>query len=70
MYIPIEIQKHILSYLGYSYIQEHKKGRCICYTQKNKRCKNIVNYTKCLYCNIHNKDMPMIFIYLKNYNKE
>lgn len=33
-----------------------KKGKCICKTNKGKRCKKIVNYSKNLVCPIHQKD--------------
>ena len=52
MYIPIEIQREILSYAGY-YFPKKNKGRCLCFTKLNRRCKNKLNYSKRLFCNIH-----------------
>ena len=54
MYIPVEIQREILLYAGY-YFPKSKvnKGRCLCKTKLNKRCKKRIDYSKKLFCNIH-----------------
>ena len=65
MYIPVEIQREILSYAGYYFPQsKSNKGRCFCKTKFNKRCKKRVDYTKKLFCNIHysNNFMESILI--------
>ena len=51
MNIPVEIQREILSYAGF-YFPKSKanKGRCLCYTKLNKRCKNRLNYYKRIFC--------------------
>lgn len=56
MYIPIELQKHVLSFLygDNTPIITCKKGRCICYTQNQTRCKKKVQYLKTLTCCRHN----------------
>ena len=54
MYIPVEIQREILSYAGYHFPKSKaNKGRCLCYTKLNRRCKRRLNYSKRLFCNIH-----------------
>ena len=57
MYIPVEIQREILSYAGY-YFPKSKanKGRCLCYTKLNRRCKNKLNFSKRIFCNIHDSN--------------
>lgn len=56
MYLPVELQKHILSFLNPNaeyFIR--KKGRCIARTRKDKnpRCLRKVDYTETLTCCIH-----------------
>ena len=53
MYIPIEIQREILSYIGYTFPKTNK-GRCLCFTKLNRRCKKRLDYSKRIFCNIHN----------------
>ena len=55
MYIPIEIQREILSYISYTFPKKNK-GRCLCKTKLNKRCKKQVDYSKRLFCNIHDSN--------------
>lgn len=57
MYVPVEIQREILSYLGYYFPKSKTNiGRCLCYTQLNKRCKRRLNYSKRIFCNIHESE--------------
>lgn len=56
MYLPVELQKHILSFLNPNaeyFIR--KKGRCIARTRKDKnpRCLRKVDFTETLTCSIH-----------------
>ncbi len=55
MYIPTEIQREILSYVGY-YFPKINKGRCLCFTKLNRRCKRRLDYSKRIFCNIHDSD--------------
>ena len=66
MYIPLELQKHILSFLPLKQnILHHKTGRCICLTVCNRRCKNKVNYLKGLTCGVHKHiDFPELLAYI------
>ena len=70
MNIPVEIQREILSYAGF-YFPKSKanKGRCLCYTKLNKRCKKRVNYSKRIFCNIHDSNNFMESI-LKLYSSK
>ena len=57
MYIPVEIQREILSYAGYNFPKNKANmGRCLCYTKLNRRCKRRLNYSKRLFCNIHDSN--------------
>ena len=57
MYIPVEIQREILSYAGYHFPKSKaNKGRCLCYTKLNRRCKRRLNYSKRIFCNIHDSN--------------
>ena len=56
MYLPVELQKHILSFLNPNaeyFIRN--KGRCIARTRKEKhpRCLRKVDFTETLTCYIH-----------------
>ena len=66
MYIPLELQKYILSFLPSKQdILQRKKGRCICWTIDNHRCKKKVNYLKTLTCGIHKHlEVPELFAYI------
>ncbi len=70
MFIPLELQKHILSYLPSKQdVLQNKKGRCICWTTTNHRCKNKINYLKTLTCCVHNHlDVPELFAYMNMKN--
>lgn len=66
MHIPIELQKHIFSFLkGNPEIVYNTKGRCICQTIKQTRCKRKVNYLETLTCCKHNYlEIPELFAYI------
>ena len=66
MHIPIELQKHILSFLkGNTETIYNTKGRCICRTNKHTRCKRKVNYLETLTCCKHNHlEIPELFAHI------
>ena len=55
-YLPIELQKHIISFLSpTSPCLHHSKGRCIAKNKtNNKRCAVQINYHRSLTCHVHN----------------
>lgn len=58
MYLPVELQKHILSYLNPNAdFLKNSKGRCIARnkTDKHPRCKRKVDFTNTLTCPIHHQ---------------
>ena len=55
MNIPVEIQREILSYIGYTFPKTNK-GRCLCFTKLDRRCKRQLNYSKRIFCNMHYSD--------------
>jgi hypothetical protein len=65
MHFPIELQKHILSFLrktdGEPEFEIHNKGRCIVAKCNGGRCKRKVSYTKTLACPTHNVGIPELF---------
>lgn len=68
MYIPLEIQKYILSYVPMKQdILQNKTGRCICMTVYNRRCKKKVNYLQGLTCGTHKHiDFPELLAYISS----
>ena len=70
MHIPLELQKYIFSYLNHmGDCTTKRKGRCICYTSQNKRCKNKVSYLQKLYCSRHDFDIPELFLHIQSIKK-
>ena len=71
MYLPIELQKYILSFLRKQpEFIIRSKGRCICYTKNYQtqgptRCKKKVNYLYRLTCSVHHFDIPELFCHIK-----
>lgn len=54
MYLHNDLEKHIISFINpRAKCLTTTKGRCLCYTQKNRRCNINVNYTDTLICHIH-----------------
>ena len=76
-YIPYDMQRIILSFLGItsdlcSYIHKgihgyinNKQGRCLCFTSTGKRCKNKINYFNKFFCYIHNPNDNFIEALIK-----
>ena len=63
-YLPIELEKEILSYLMPFFIhQKQTKGYCLAQTKCKKRCKKKVNFNDTLVCHIHSPAFLYIPIY-------
>jgi len=76
MYLPIELQKYILSFLRKQpEFIIRSKGRCICYTKNYQiqgptRCKKKVNYLYRLTCSVHHFDIPELFCHIKTFEDQ
>jgi hypothetical protein len=54
MYLPIELQRHILSYIIQSpEFFVRKSGKCRAITKSNRRCLRKVHFDKALCCPTH-----------------